>query len=733
VKTVASAFFASSTGLAGASFSRGEVALTEGETYYVEARYAARLTPYTMEVGNAYADGQAFRDGVAQPALDLSMTIVEYFEPEIVFDFSDGTVIPPGGVLDATINHLSGVLSPEGARVAGELVVTGGYRGSAAGGLRFDFLANELGGYDLLTFEGDVDLAGTLDLAVRPGFVPRVGEEFVLLTAPAVSGAFSDVVRSNVGDGLAFDVVVTETEVKVVVVSGEKPEVASLRAFPPVVASGGTATLSWVVTGADGVEIDQGVGDVTGVNSVDVSPVGDADILMVEAGSMWAVNDSSVVQPADWMVPGFDDSGWPVGPAEIGYGDGDEAAVWGVDPADPNKPITTYFRHRFEVGVRQLLSLDSLSVLLKRDDGAVVYLNGVEVARDNLPDPPAVIGPDTTALRGVGNEEERQFFLFDVAPRPLPLSTGTNVIAVEIHQSSPGSSDISMDLALVGTGSVREVEVSGVGETWRYADDGVDYFAPAVPFFDVVFDDSGWDSGMAEFGYGEGDEAGLWDFGGDAANKFPVYYARRRFEVPGVLASRATGGGIYVKADDGAAVFVNGGETMRSNLGPGVLDGATLAPVFERGDGGDFVFGEFGEGVLDAGENLVAASVHQSSVSSSDTSFDLRVVAQIPAATNVYRLSASNRFGTSEAMAIVEIGEPIPEDFRVTSVVRGAGGEVVVKWVSVAGASYRLERSADLQAWNPAGEVVEAAGVETEQTLGLAGEGEVYLRVVRLP
>ena len=148
---------------------------------------------------------------------------------------------------------------------------------------------------------------------------------------------------------------------------------------------------------------------------------------------------------------------------------------------------------------------------------------------------------------------------------------------------------------------------------------------------------------------------------------------------------------------------------------------------------GILCLGEFGEGVLDAGENLVAASVHQSSVSSSDTSFDLRVVAQIPAATNVYRLSASNRFGTSEAMAIVEIGEPIPEDFRVSSVVRGAGGDVVVRWGSVAGTSYRVERSADLQTWTPAGVNVEAAGVETEQTVGLAGEGEVYLRVVRLP
>jgi hypothetical protein len=77
-KTVQSAYFASSTGLAGVSFNPGEVPLVPGQTYYVEAYTPANFTPYLQEPSNAYPDGHAFRNGTAVPASDLSMTILEY-------------------------------------------------------------------------------------------------------------------------------------------------------------------------------------------------------------------------------------------------------------------------------------------------------------------------------------------------------------------------------------------------------------------------------------------------------------------------------------------------------------------------------------------------------------------------------------------------------------------------------------------------------------------------------
>ena len=71
------AYFASSTDLIGVSFNPGEVVLTPGETYYVDVLCPAGFTPYTMEPWERFADGRAYRGGVATRE-DLAMTIVEH-------------------------------------------------------------------------------------------------------------------------------------------------------------------------------------------------------------------------------------------------------------------------------------------------------------------------------------------------------------------------------------------------------------------------------------------------------------------------------------------------------------------------------------------------------------------------------------------------------------------------------------------------------------------------------
>ena len=55
------------------------------------------------------------------------------------------------------------------------------------------------------------------------------------------------------------------------------------------------------------------------------------------------------------------------------------------------------------------------------------------------------------------------------------------------------------------------------GATWRYLDDGSDQ---GSAWADPTFDDSAWAAGPAELGYGDGDEATVVSFGGDAGNKF---------------------------------------------------------------------------------------------------------------------------------------------------------------------------------------------------------------------
>jgi hypothetical protein len=88
----------------------------------------------------------------------------------------------------------------------------------------------------------------------------------------------------------------------------------------------------------------------------------------------------------------------------------------------------------------------SVELRLKRDDGAVVYVNGVEVARSNMPG--GTITYLTTTPSTIGGSAESVFNVFSIPASAL--QNGTNVIAVEIHQRSGGSSDISFDASLEG-------------------------------------------------------------------------------------------------------------------------------------------------------------------------------------------------------------------------------------------------------------------------------------------
>lgn len=169
-----------------------------------------------------------------------------------------------------------------------------------------------------------------------------------------------------------------------------------------------------------------------------------ASDVLVPAGSVWKYLDDGSDQGGAWAQPGFDDGAWAAGPAQLGYGDGDEATVVSYGGNANNKYITTYFRQTFTVA--DPAAYQGVEIQLLRDDGAVVYLNGVEVARSNMPS--GAVNSLTRASSAVGGAEESTFFVF-TAPAGA-LVSGENTLAVEIHQSGPTSSDISFDLALLG-------------------------------------------------------------------------------------------------------------------------------------------------------------------------------------------------------------------------------------------------------------------------------------------
>ncbi len=148
--------------------------------------------------------------------------------------------------------------------------------------------------------------------------------------------------------------------------------------------------------------------------------------------SEWRYWPFATPPAAAWTGLNFNDEDW-LGPAPATFaGDG------AVPPDPPNTaltagPVTHYFRRHFNFTRRIPGTCLRLRPLL--DDGAIFYLNGVEILRTGMPPGPA--GPDTLAARDVGIVDYE-------GPFDLPVTNllmGTNVLAVELHQSDTNSAD----------------------------------------------------------------------------------------------------------------------------------------------------------------------------------------------------------------------------------------------------------------------------------------------------
>ncbi|MBN2507208.1 MAG: lamin tail domain-containing protein [Verrucomicrobia bacterium] len=174
---------------------------------------------------------------------------------------------------------------------------------------------------------------------------------------------------------------------------------------------------------------------------------------LVPYGSDWKYLDTGADQGTAWRAPAFNDADWKSGPAQLGYGDGDEATVVSYGPSSSSKYITTYFRRAFLV--ENVSKITSVNLGIIRDDGAVVYLNGTEVLRSATM-PSGTITFSTRAASGASDNTRDTAILSSGL-----LVDGVNVLAVEIHQDSGSSSDISFDLELVG---VESASVSPSGK-----------------------------------------------------------------------------------------------------------------------------------------------------------------------------------------------------------------------------------------------------------------------------
>jgi hypothetical protein len=341
---------------------------------------------------------------------------------------------------------------------------------------------------------------------------------------------------------------------------------------------------------------------------------------------------------------------------------------------------SAYFRK--DVVLNDAAAISRLVFDVAYDDGIAIYLNGMEVFRENLAQNASFA---SLAFDSVEAEtwEYRHFELDASLLPPDLLLEGRNVLAVEVHQASILSDDLWFDMVLdvewndtVGLlrndsnvadnensailvsppqhGSVAvaasgaftyqpDANYSGtdsfayrvtsnlktilpVGSRWRYLDNGSDQ---GHAWHGTAFDDSHWASGVATFGYGNGTHTTPVE-PGPAGATFATSYFRKRVFLPD--GATADGLVIRLKRNDAAAVYINGVEVYRD---PGLLADATFGTFASEplSPEESNAFFEVPVGAtLHAGDNVVAVEVHASSADDESMAFDFELLGRMVSA-----------------------------------------------------------------------------------------------------
>ncbi len=166
-----------------------------------------------------------------------------------------------------------------------------------------------------------------------------------------------------------------------------------------------------------------------------------AGIPFVNYGDVWRYNDKNVDLGTAWRALTFDDSDWPQGPGLFGFENAPLPAPGIRTPFTNSQQLTFYARTKFTYNG----SLKGVTITVDQvlDDGAVYYLNGQELGRSGMAPGPATFA--TAANRTVSDAVEE---LGIIKADGSALVNGTNVLAVEVHQTSPSSSDVVFGMRL---------------------------------------------------------------------------------------------------------------------------------------------------------------------------------------------------------------------------------------------------------------------------------------------
>ncbi|HSG70102.1 MAG TPA: PQQ-binding-like beta-propeller repeat protein, partial [Planctomycetaceae bacterium] len=147
------------------------------------------------------------------------------------------------------------------------------------------------------------------------------------------------------------------------------------------------------------------------------------------------------------------------------------------------------------------------------------------------------------------------------------------------------------------------------GDVWKYLA-GTD---PTGEWQTPEFDDSGWKSGKAGFGYGDNDDATILDMRG----KYTRVSIRKTFNRSDIKAADRLG--LMINYDDGFVASLNGTEIVRRGV---VGDGETAKVSSHEASGHELIEIENGISLLKEGRNVISLVGYNVSPTSSDFSLD---------------------------------------------------------------------------------------------------------------
>lgn len=169
-----------------------------------------------------------------------------------------------------------------------------------------------------------------------------------------------------------------------------------------------------------------------------------SQLKIISTGDNWFYYDKKEAPADDWLYNKFVDSNWGEGISPLGYGE-DSIVKTNISFGDnpKNKDITKYFKKTFIIDDPYEHLMYTLKV--QRDDGIVIYLNGKEIMRNNMPEGVASHNTKASSLIFSSSSES---IVYTKQLSPDDFIAGVNVISASVHQARKTSSDCIFNLEL---------------------------------------------------------------------------------------------------------------------------------------------------------------------------------------------------------------------------------------------------------------------------------------------